>query len=181
MSYIVLATLLLWLLVGKKIPRILGLILVTGVLWWGVVAYYTPMRMMGWPASTELPEVGVVLEFKIIPPHINSAEAGIYLWIVPKDHMIEGPVPFSTYITNPKSMLEFSHKNVPRAYKLPYSAPEHKKLSKAEMARRKKGGLLMFRKGKKRKLPQIPSTGRLPIDDEIRWEVKSIQEQYKKE
>lgn len=147
-SFLILASLLLWLLIGRRGSRIAKVLLISVVLWYGLLVYYTPHRMLGWPVSGRLPDYAVLLDWKVIEPAVNAKEAGIYLWMVPKnlDYVEKEATHF--FLLNPKNSFRAELKDVPRAYKLPYTREEHKRLGEAARERQKVSGLIMFRNGK---------------------------------
>lgn len=150
-SFVILASLLLWLIVDSKIYKILKALMIAGVIWFGLVLLYTPSRIMGWPVNRNydgMPDVGVVLSWKVIEPSVNTSEAGIYLWIVPKRYGKPEKNLYEIILLDPRYAFAYTLKDTPRAYKLPYNKPEHQKLSKSSSEAAKNKGLLLFRKRK---------------------------------
>jgi len=149
-SFIIIASLLLWLLVERGWPRkIMKTLLIAAVLWYALLVYYTPSKLMGWPTPRGLPECGVVLSWKVIRPEINSKEAGIYLWIVPKEDEMSKEEFFRYYLMHPKRVFSIELEDTPRAYKIPYSRKEADKIGNAELKKRKLKGIIYFKKRKK--------------------------------
>jgi len=146
-SFAILAALLLWQTVDKKGSKIMRAFLIVAVLWWGMTLYYLPRGIMGWP-KPGLPDYAVLLSWKVIEPSIDPKEAGLYLWMVPKSL---SEVEESFRKLDPRYAYEFTLNNVPRAYFIPYSKKEHNKLGEAARKAKEVGGLIMFRRGTKRR------------------------------
>lgn len=179
-SFVILAALLLWTLADKRIKVFLKLGLITATLWFGLVLWHTPGNLMGWPKEVnskyELPRC-VLIYHKIIYPQINPKEAGIYVWLVPKEKVKIEKVPFT--LVNPKEVLKITLLDTPRAYKIPYTVEEHKELADAVGKSKEKGGIVVFE-------PPKPGNGRpgsdaRDIEDDSGWEALTMEEVFKKE
>lgn len=149
-SFVILAALLLWVCVDKNVSKVIKALMIAGVLWFGLVLLYTPSNMMGWPISTTydgLPDMGVVLSWKVIQPNINGPEAGIYIWMVPKEEGAPEKSLFEIILLDPRYAFKYTLKDTPRCYKLPYEKEEHRRLSKKAAKARKLKGALIFKRG----------------------------------
>jgi len=122
-------------------------VLILVILWYGLIVFHTPKKMMGWPCLEEPPEMAVILSWKVIDPIMNPQDAGIYLWMVPKRNFEEEPKSLLWSLL-PQDMFCPESESIPRAYKFPYSEEEHKSLGKANKMM-EKGNLLIFKRGKK--------------------------------
>jgi len=156
LSFLVLAGFTAWMLVYTKIGSdwVKGILLLA-ILWYGMVVYFTPDKMMGWPHSVsgyhDLPDVGVILHWKVVTPRGNPAEEGIYLWMVPKEYEEK-----STWLDFlPHRIFSLRPQDTPRAYKVPYSERGYEQISEAAgIAGRRKDSMIVFRKpGKEKENP----------------------------
>jgi len=172
-AFAVLTALLLWFLVGKKPPFLLKVCLVAGVVWYGLVLFYTPEGILGWPKK-DFPDYCVVLSFKVIEPAINAEEAGIYLWAVPKEIEEKGD-----FLDNWR-VFQHTHKNVPRAYRVEYDEEMHKQLSEADAEAKAVNGLVTFKKPKGAKQGEGRPSDSHNYDDDTGWNVLDPQKIFKK-
>lgn len=144
-GFVILAALLLWLLVDKKIRLWFKLALISVVIWFGLVMWSVPGNILGWPKYVpdkyHLPPC-IILSYKIIDPVLNPKESGIYLWIVPKDNAKLTERPFSPI--DPRKVLFLTFEDSPRAYKLEYSVEEADNLRKANEEASEMGGIVRF-------------------------------------
>lgn len=172
-SFVILGALLLWLCVDKKVSKVLKVLMIAGVIWFGLILLYTPSRIMGWPVNTTydgLPETAVVLSWKIIEPNINAAEAGIYLWMVPKKFGAPEESLFDIYQVDPRYAFDVTLKDTPRCYRLPYEKEQHKTLTRKAREARKAKGILLFKKRSGGKKGSKKNQGR-DISDESDYKI----------
>jgi len=147
-----LASIVAWIMVyPSKVSDWIKSVMIMVILWYGLVVYYTPSKMMGWPYTGEPPEVGVILSWKIIDPSRDPKNAGIYIWMVPKREGREYPGILKSLI--PMRIFSPESFNIPRAYKFPYSLGGALNLTQ-EGKNLKEGDVLTFRKGKEDREPQ---------------------------
>lgn len=104
---------------------------------------------MGWPRLIsgyhDLPDVGVVLHWKVVTPRGNPAEEGIYLWMVPKQYEEQS----TWFDLLPHRIFSLRPHDTPRAYKLPYTDRGYKQISNAAgIAEKRKDSMIVFRKPK---------------------------------
>ena len=152
MSFLILASIVTWMMAyPAKVSDWIKSVMIVIILWYGLVVYYTPSKMMGWPYTGEPPKIGVILSWKVVDPARDPKNAGIYIWMVPKREEKEYSGVFKSLIP----MRIFSPKsfNIPRAYKFPYSLDGALNLIR-EGKKLKEGDILTFRKGKKDEEPQ---------------------------
>lgn len=148
-TFVILAALLLWLCVDKKISKVLKGLMIAVVIWFGLALFYVPSNIMGWPvdiAYKDMPDMGVILSWKIIEPSVNPPEAGIYLWLVPKRYGEPEKSLYEIVLIDPRHAFTYTVKDTPRCYRLPYEKSEHEDLSKSARRARKAKGLLLFKK-----------------------------------
>lgn len=155
LSFLILAGFVAWMLVYAKIGSdLIKGILLLAILWYGMVVYFTPDKMMGWPRSVtgyhDLPETGVVLAWKIVSPRRNSGEQGIYLWMVPKEY--EKTSGWLDLL--PQRIFSLRPEDTPRSYRIPYTEERYDQISEAAgIAEKRKDSMIVFRKGEKEKNP----------------------------
>jgi len=181
-AFVILASLHLWLAVDLRFSKTVKFLSIAAVIWFGLILFYTPSRIMGWPVNSTyntLPNMGVVLSWKIIEPNINAPEAGIYIWLVPKKFGQTEKSFFEILRLDPRHAFTFTLKDTPRCYKLPYDREEHRQLSKKATDARKKRGVLMFKKGKGRWGKKKISRGQA-FEDKSNWRVLDPSEILKK-
>lgn len=178
-SFLILVSLLLWLVVDRKGSKVVKILTISFVLWYGILLYYTPQKMMGWPTTDNLPDYAVLLSWKVIEPSINPKEAGIYLWMVPKRIGETEEDFFKFLFIDPRHAFVITLENIPRAYKLPYSKGEHKALGDAERKARNLKGLILFWGKKKKRIGE--SGEREDLKDEDRYQVLNPRKILRKE
>ncbi|OGF25269.1 hypothetical protein A2468_02040 [Candidatus Falkowbacteria bacterium RIFOXYC2_FULL_46_15] len=140
-TFVILGTLLLWLLIKSKIHIFVKILIVPVVLWYSLVLYYVPEKLLGWPTPDDIPDRSAVFATIIKEPG-PSDQGAIYIWLMDIDGRKK------TNWANPKNVFEYSEKNAPRSYKLPYSRGLHEELQKGEEAR-ERGMIIMLKKGGK--------------------------------
>ena len=142
-SFVILVTILMWMMAYTKIgPDWLKSIILVIVMWYGLMVYFMPIKMMGWPVCGELPETGIILAWKAIDPGMNPGEGGIYLWMVPKEEY--GPS-WKDWLPNQLWMLK--KRDIPRAYRIEYLPKSYEQLSDADkLVAGKEGNVMMWRK-----------------------------------
>jgi len=130
-----------------KTSHILKSILIAGVLWFGVVLYYSTLSFTGWPSPQAIPKNSRMISFRIEEPSIKkNSPGGIFFWL---DISSENEKAVILELLNPTKMLAYYSDVEPRAYKIPYSKDMHKRL--LEIMKKRKEGYQVFVKGKKGK------------------------------
>ncbi len=111
------------------------------IIWYGLVLYYAPRAIMGWPTNSRLPDSAIVVSYKIIDPVFNPEEAGIYLWVIPREKE-------KSLSLNPKDIVKIVTTGIPRAYKIPFSMADKEKML-TEGKKIGRGSVLTFNRMKK--------------------------------
>jgi len=159
-AYIIIVSILLYFLIKIDTHVILKSLIIAVVLWYGLILFYTPPKLMGWPTIQELPygsEV-MILSFLVREP-IQEDKGGIYFWIIKKDENI----PYESIVDqlNPKNIFDYDEKSSPRSYKIPYTKELHKELMEKKKRADRTGGYMMLNREKSKKSKsKNESTGR---------------------
>ena len=150
-AFVILSALFLWFLIKSKIKLSIRFIIIPVVVWYGLVLYHTPSKLMGFPLTVnsieEIPNYSVVLYVKVVEPDYKSS-GYIYFYVV---H------PYNKYkkdkniiqVLNPKKIFGFDDRNVPISYKLDYDKFLHKDLEKQrEKMKAMRGSVMRIVHGK---------------------------------
>ena len=153
-AYVLIAAMLLWLFINSRTHLVAKVLLVPVVLWYGIVLYYTPSNLMGWPTSIasekELPGDAFVVSIQIKEPSKKKLDPGaIFITVIEL-----GDKPKVKLSVNPKAAFTYNGHGEPRTFKVPYSKELHKKILEAEKKRRGSRGSRIktakkIKKGKK--------------------------------
>jgi hypothetical protein len=173
-GFMLLAFCAIWILTDKSSKWIQKSIIFAAILWYTVILFFTPQYLKGWPTS-DTPQNGVIVAWKVIEPCTNPNEAGIYLWMIPKKVIdIRNRIKWSP---DPiKKMLVPDFLDTPRSYVLPYSRDMHKQLTEEVQKQRQRAGILLFKKrgGKEGK----SKTGDNSIKEENQFEFRGLEDIY---
>lgn len=149
-AFILLASVLLWLLISSKTNVVVKTILIAFVMWYGLVVYYTPKNIMGWPTEVssveKLPEGSWVINILVKEPNKRTGAPGaIFFTVVETGNRSDKKITL-----NPKEAFTYKGRSDPRIYKIPYTKDLHKKVAKAKKDQaKKKGSSIRIRKGGK--------------------------------
>lgn len=147
-GFILLMTMLLWIVISTKGSVFLKAVLIPVTLWYGTVLFFSAQNFMGWPAQKAVPEDSYVLAFRIREPDPSDSSAGaIFLWASTPSASGLSEDAASGLSINPKEVFEYRSKGEPRAYRLPYDRELHKMLLKAqENQKNSPGSMIQVRK-----------------------------------
>lgn len=138
-AYILIASILLWLFINSRTNIVIKTLIVPVVLWYGIVLYYTPSNLMGWPTAIasieQLPADSFVLGISIKEPSKKTNDPGA-IFIT----LLQSTDNESNFSLNPKDAFTYHGKAEPRTYKVPYSRELHKKIIDAQKAQRGQQG-----------------------------------------
>ncbi len=141
-AFMIVGSILLYFVINSKSHVLLKAAVITIVLWYGLVMFYTPPRLMGWPTYQDLPDESRIIYVLVREPRKDDA-GGIYLLLM---NVGDGTKSLVQQI-NPKHIFDYSSKNTPRLYKIAYSREFHKNLEKAKR-KAGRGGIIKLKKGK---------------------------------
>ena len=134
MAFVILLSFFLWFLIKAKIQLSIRFIIIPVIIWYGLVLYHTPAKLMGFPLSVnvieQIPEGSVVLYIKIVEPDYKS-EGCFYFYVVHPDKQKEKSF---LDVINPKKIFGFDDTNTPISYKLKYDRKLHEQMIKASRA-----------------------------------------------
>lgn len=147
-AFIIIAALHLYVIVYSKGGVVIKALLIPMVLWYGLVLFYTPGKLMGWPTPQPIPDNSRVLSMMFREP-FKGRPGSIYILVISRAGIGKSNI---EEVLNPKYIFGYSEKNVPRLYRLPYKRELHKRLKDGEREAKKKGGFMSISKGKKVKI-----------------------------
>lgn len=149
LAFIALSACVLWILAKTKGAVVVKSILVVVTISFGVAMWSALGGLEGWPAPNP-PEKSFELHSAIVvEPDKNVGEEGrIYLWLTPRRNPDRSMSWFARFRTIPH--------DEPRAYRIRYSKPLHKKLAAAKKLMKRGQRIMMSLK----KVPNQPKSGR---------------------
>jgi hypothetical protein len=147
-SFILLATMLLWILISAKGSVYLKALLIPVAIWYGGVLFFSAQNLMGWPVSRSVPAESYILAYSIKEPQpANGYPGAIFLWAgTPQTAMVEeeGEEPGNPVTAlNPKTLFDYQDKSDPRSYRLPYDRELHEMLQQASEAQQEQPGTMI--------------------------------------
>lgn len=142
-AFIIIVAILLYFLIATKLKLVIKIALIPLVIWYSLVLFYTPGKMMGWPTYENIPPKSRLIYYMVKEP-MGTEEGCIYFWVIAyKDH--------KTRIIdqlNPKNIFSYSEDSAPRAFRIPYTRENHKKINKAvKELMKKRGGVILLEGG----------------------------------
>jgi len=147
-AFVILSALFLWFLIKAKLRLSIRFIIIPIIIWYGLILYETPGKLMGFPLSInvieQMPEGSVVLYIKIVEPDYKSP--GCFYFYVVHPQGIQKEKSFLDVI-NPKKIFGFDDTNVPISYKLKYDRKLHEQMIKAGKTM-KRGNVMKISHGK---------------------------------
>lgn len=163
-AFIIIAALHLYVIVYSKVRVTIKALLIPMVLWYSLVLFYTPGKLMGWPTPQPIPDNSRVLSIMFREP-FKGRPGSIYILAVSHVEINKSNI---EEVLNPKYIFGYSEKNVARFYRLPYERELHKRLKKGEKQAKEKGGFMRIDKGKKVK---IKKKNNWVFEEELRIEI----------
>jgi len=128
-AFMIIASILVYLLINSKMHIILKVILITLAIWYSLILWHTPPKFMGWPAPvSEIPEQSRILCYIVDEPKPNNP-GGIYLWTIVQDTS----KPTLIDQLDPSTAFGFKYTSAPRQYIIPYDRSFHKLLIQMSM------------------------------------------------
>ena len=162
MAFMIIGSILLYFVVNSKSHVLLKAGAITAVIWYSLVLFYTPPRLMGWPTYQSMPDESRIIHALVKEPK-DDDEGGVYLLVIginDKKSLVQQ--------INPKHIFNYSSKNTPRLYRMPYDREFHKKLEKAKRNAGRKG-IIRLTKDKSQKNKGGRSSKK--IRDEFRFKI----------
>ena len=147
-AYILIISMLLWLFITSRTALVLKIIIIPIAMWYGLVLYYTPENLMGWPVNISsaslLPGDAFVISTSIKEPSKKTSDPGaIFITVIETNKNSE--VVFSL---SPKDAFVYRGNGEPRTYKIPYSKELHEKIIKAQREQAREKGSQIKTKSK---------------------------------
>ena len=144
-AFIIIASLLLYFIINSKAHVLIKAVIIPIVIWFTLVLYFTPDKLMGWPTHAEPPDGSIVL-LDIIKEPGAGQKGFIDLLVIVRD---------SSKLTlfeqlNPVNTFSYNDKNTERIYRLPYDRDLHKKLIEAKKKAGRSRGMITYKRGKKK-------------------------------
>lgn len=138
-AFVILAAVLLWILITSRTNFVIKALLISFVLWYGAVLYYTPGNIMGWgkdiASKDHLPDQSWVQSIIIKEPDKKNKEPG-YIYFLVIVYQTDKKVRLTL---DPRSTFTYKGNNEPRLYKIEYSKELHKKIAQIKRARARAG------------------------------------------
>lgn len=132
-AFVILSSFFLWFLIKAKIRLSIRFIIIPVIIWYGLVLYHVPAKLMGFPLSVDvieqIPHGSVVLYLKIVEPNYKSQ--GCFYFYVVHPPGIQKEKSFLDVI-NPKKIFGFDATNTPISYKLKYDRKLHNEMIEAK-------------------------------------------------
>ncbi len=144
-AFIIIIALHLYFIIYSKVKVITKVIIIPTVLWYSLILFNTPGKLMGWPVPDQLvPENSRILS-KIIREPFGDDLGAIYLLTVNYSKVEKKSF---IQLINLKHIFGYNEKYVPRLYELPYSRDLHRRLNESLKEAKNKGGLVRVGKRK---------------------------------
>jgi len=129
MGFLVLVTLFLWILIQSNTKLWIKVVTIPIVLWYSLILFYTPGKLMGWPTPDPIPESALLLLAIIQEPSAED-DGAIYVWLFDDSRLKENKS--IAKAINPKNVFDYTQKNTPRVHVVPYDEKLHKKIADAQ-------------------------------------------------
>lgn len=165
LAFVIITFILLYFVINSKSHVILKAGAITVVIWYSLVLFYTPPRLMGWPTSQSLPDESRIIYTLVSEP--RKGEIGsIYLIVI----SVNDDKKSLAQQINPKHIFDYNSKNTPRIYRIPYERKFHKNLEKAK---KKAGptGIIKLKKKLKKEPQNKGGKSSKKIEEEFKLEV----------
>lgn len=146
-AFIIIAALHLYFIIYSKARVITKALIVPLVLWYSLVLFYTPEKLMGWPTPSSVPDNSRVLSMMFREP-FKGSPGSIYILAIGYTGVNKSNIGEAL---DPGHVFGYSEKNVARLYRLPYNRVLHKRLKRGEKKAEESGGFLKIGGIKKRK------------------------------
>jgi hypothetical protein len=139
LAFVIIASLFLYFIIGSKAHVVIKAVLIPIVIWFTLVLYFTPAKLMGWPTPAEPPDGSIVL-MQIVKEPVGDVDGFIDLVVVVRDEskrmLIEQ--------LKPVNIFSYNAENTVRIYRLTYDRDLHKKLLEARKKARKINGYTTY-------------------------------------
>jgi len=146
LAFVIIASLFLYFIIGSKAPVLVKVIIIPIVIWFTLVLYFTPGKLMGWPTIAEPPEGSIIL-MPIIREPSGGEKGFIDLIVIVRDESKKSLVEQ----LGAKNIFFYNDSNTERIYRLPYDRKLHKQLEEAKKKSRRQGGFMTYSRKKKLK------------------------------
>jgi len=172
-AFIIITSILLYFVINSNSHVFLKAGAITIVIWYSLVMFYTPPRLMGWPTYQALPDESNIISAIIKEPK-GDDKGSIYLLVISTDDDKKSLI----QQINPKHIFDYSNKNTPRIYRIPYSKEFHKKWAKAKRGAGR-GGIIKLQREK----PQKKKSGgnSRSLKDKFKFKILNPMELLKKD
>lgn len=173
MAFMIIGFILLYFVINSESHVILKTGAITMVIWYGLVMFYIPPRLMGWPTHQSLPDKSKIM-YAIIKEPKDGDKGSIYLLVIG----IDDDKKLLIQQINPKHIFDYKLKNTPRIYRMPYDREFHKKLERARRKAGKKGTMIL-----EKEKPQEKQGGRSfkKIKDKFKFKILNPMELLRKD
>jgi len=156
-AFIIIISFFLYFFIASNMPVAVKILIIPIIVWYSLVLFYTPDKLMGWPTWQPIPNGSRIISMIIKEPFKDDL-GSIYIWAI--DYNIS-----EKWSINPKRVFRYNEKNTPRVYKIPYSKELHKKLIEARSSAKKNHGFMMW--GIKKGKGKLKRGGNLNLSDDV--------------
>ena len=144
-AFIIIVSILIYFVINSNSNVTIKAGIIAVVVWYSLVLFYTPPKLMGWPTYQGLPDDSAIV-FALVKEPMGKDKGGMYFLL-----MMDENDKLLFEQLNPKNIFNYNEKNTPRLYIIPYDRELHKELlKKQKKARKVRGRLRLKRKGKKK-------------------------------
>jgi len=134
-GYIILTSLLAWLVILSRGRTVLKVCAVAFSIYYAMGLYSLLHDIEGWPSSQDIPAGSNVISIRIQEPS-GSDLGAIYIWCSINPDNKKAAIS----ALRPSSMLSYVGGKQPRAFKMPYDREMHKRIAEAQKNAKKNGG-----------------------------------------
>ena len=137
-AFVIIASLFLYFIIGSKARLLVKVILIPIVIWFTLALYFTPGKLMGWPATVEPPDNSIIL-MPIIKEPRGDSKGFIDLLVIVREESKKSLIEQ----LKPGNVFSYNDKNTERLYRLPYDRELHEALMEAQTKARRVGGFMI--------------------------------------
>jgi len=143
LAFVIISSVFLCFIIGSKINVSVKAVLIPLVVWFTLVLYYTPGKLMGWPNPGEPPDNSIILLYLIKEPAGDKA-GFIDMLVIMNDTSKRS---FVDQLA-PVNVFGYTDTNAERMFRLPYERKLHEELVEKSKEAKRKGGVLRYKRKK---------------------------------
>jgi len=143
LAFAIISALFLYFIIGSNMKVVVKAVIIPIVIWFTLVLYFTPQKLMGWPTPAEPPD-GSVIILPIIKEPSGGSKGFIDMLVIVRNESKQSLIDQ----LDAKNVFSYRADNTPRLYRLPYDRNMHKDLLEAQKAIKKRGGFMTYSRHK---------------------------------